>query len=114
MVHCDPSVAAPLEIIAGLANNRKMDKSSVLRSAIDFLKNHTESNAAQLSATGVENVDQSMSNQGPCDSNVSDSWKPCSLSYEEFAQLLLEVRTLLTSRARFLTLPTFRPWMRSY
>ncbi|XP_055943779.1 circadian locomoter output cycles protein kaput-like isoform X3 [Argiope bruennichi] len=54
------------------SSNRKMDKSSVLRSTISFLKSHSE-----LSVQS-QNV------------KVQENWKPSFLSNEEFTHLMLE------------------------
>ncbi|KAK7097289.1 circadian locomoter output cycles protein kaput-like isoform X2 [Littorina saxatilis] len=54
------------------ANNKKMDKSTVLRSAIQFLKTHQEISV------------QSAANE------IREDWKPSFLCNEEFTQLMLE------------------------
>ncbi|XP_035215860.1 neuronal PAS domain-containing protein 2-like [Stegodyphus dumicola] len=54
------------------SNSRKMDKSSVLRSTISFLKNHSE---LSVQSQNVE---------------VQENWKPSFLSNEEFTHLMLE------------------------
>lgn len=54
------------------ANNRKMDKSTVLKSTISFLKNHNE-------VSSRSKVHEIQSN-----------WKPPFLSNEEFTHLILE------------------------
>ncbi|XP_025087428.1 circadian locomoter output cycles protein kaput-like isoform X1 [Pomacea canaliculata] len=54
------------------ANNKKMDKSTVLKSAIQFLKTHQEISV------------QSAANE------IKEDWKPTFLCNEEFAQLMLE------------------------
>uniref|UniRef100_A0A6B2E545 Putative aryl-hydrocarbon receptor nuclear translocator n=1 Tax=Phlebotomus kandelakii TaxID=1109342 RepID=A0A6B2E545_9DIPT len=54
------------------ANNRKMDKSTVLKSTIAFLKNHNE--IALRSRTH----------------EIQEDWKPSFLSNEEFTHLILE------------------------
>lgn len=54
------------------ANNKKMDKSTVLKSAIQFLKTHQEISV------------QSAANE------IKEDWKPSFLCNEEFAQLMLE------------------------
>lgn len=53
-------------------NNRKMDKSTVLKSTISFLTNHNE--VALKSRTH----------------EVQENWKPSFLSNEEFTHLILE------------------------
>ena len=53
-------------------NSKKLDKSSVLKNAIQFLKNHQEF-AVQSAAN-----------------EIKENWKPAFLSNEEFAQLMLE------------------------
>ncbi|KAH9514013.1 hypothetical protein Btru_031965 [Bulinus truncatus] len=55
-----------------VSNSKKMDKSSVLKSAIQFLKNHQEFSV------------QSAANE------IKENWKPTFLCNEEFAQLMLE------------------------
>ncbi|RUS89532.1 hypothetical protein EGW08_002720 [Elysia chlorotica] len=54
------------------ANTKKLDKSSVLKSAIQFLRNHQEFSV------------QSAANE------IKEDWKPTFLCNEEFAQLMLE------------------------
>ncbi|BFZ24184.1 hypothetical protein BsWGS_27223 [Bradybaena similaris] len=54
------------------ANTKKMDKSTVLKSAIQFLKNHQDF------------LVQSAANE------IKEDWKPTFLCSEEFAQLMLE------------------------
>lgn len=54
------------------SSNRKMDKSSVLRSTISFLKNHSELSVQSQSV------------------KVQENWKPSFLSNEEFTHLMLE------------------------
>ncbi|GIX83106.1 circadian locomoter output cycles protein kaput [Caerostris darwini] len=54
------------------SSNRKMDKSSVLRSTISFLKNHNELSVQSQSV------------------KVQENWKPSFLSNEEFTHLMLE------------------------
>uniref|UniRef100_A0A182YTM5 Circadian locomoter output cycles protein kaput n=1 Tax=Biomphalaria glabrata TaxID=6526 RepID=A0A182YTM5_BIOGL len=54
------------------SNTKKLDKSSVLKSAIQFLKNHQEFSV------------QSAANE------IKENWKPTFLCNEEFAQLMLE------------------------
>ncbi|XP_076467621.1 circadian locomoter output cycles protein kaput-like [Babylonia areolata] len=54
------------------SNNKKMDKSTVLKSAIQFLKTHQEISV------------QSAANE------IKEDWKPTFLCNEEFAQLMLE------------------------
>ncbi|XP_049885002.1 circadian locomoter output cycles protein kaput isoform X2 [Pectinophora gossypiella] len=53
-------------------NNRKMDKSTVLKSAISFLKNHNEVTVRSRAH------------------DVQEDWKPAFLSNEEFTYLVLE------------------------
>ncbi|XP_068620708.1 circadian locomoter output cycles protein kaput [Battus philenor] len=53
-------------------NNRKMDKSTVLKSTISFLKNHNEITVRSRAH------------------DVQDDWKPTFLSNEEFTYLMLE------------------------
>lgn len=53
-------------------NNRKMDKSTVLRSTISFLRNHSDVN---------------VHSETP---EVQENWKPSFLSNEEFTHLMLE------------------------
>lgn len=54
------------------SSNRKMDKSSVLRSTISFLRSHSEISVQSQS------------------SEVQENWKPSFLSNEEFTHLMLE------------------------
>ncbi|XP_052746476.1 circadian locomoter output cycles protein kaput isoform X3 [Bicyclus anynana] len=54
------------------SNNRKMDKSTILRTTIYFLKNHNEITARARAH------------------DVQDDWKPAFLTNEEFTYLLLE------------------------
>ncbi|GFT04271.1 circadian locomoter output cycles protein kaput [Nephila pilipes] len=53
------------------SSNRKMDKSSVLRSTISFLKNHSELSVQSQSV------------------KVQENWKPSFLSNEEFTHLII-------------------------
>ncbi|XP_028155779.1 circadian locomoter output cycles protein kaput-like [Ostrinia furnacalis] len=53
-------------------NNRKMDKSTVLKSTISFLKNHNEITVRSRAH------------------DVQEDWKPAFLSNEEFTYLILE------------------------
>lgn len=76
---------------------RKMDKSSVLRSTIDFLKRYYD--AKKISQAAVQSdADKEMEEE--VESN--DSWKPPFLSYEEFGYLMLDVST--ESRFHFISL----------
>lgn len=73
--------------------SRRMDKSSVLQSTINFLKSHCESISTNGSG-GSTNPNTSPNTNpklGTKEPFATDSWKPTSLSYEEFAQLMLEV-----------------------
>ncbi|XP_063698730.1 circadian locomoter output cycles protein kaput [Culicoides brevitarsis] len=54
------------------ANNRKMDKSTVLKSTISFLKNHNEISVRSRAH------------------EIKEDWKPSFLSNEEFTHLILE------------------------
>ncbi|XP_042904099.1 neuronal PAS domain-containing protein 2 isoform X2 [Parasteatoda tepidariorum] len=54
------------------SNSRKMDKSSVLRATISFLRNHNELSVQSQSV------------------KVQENWKPSFLSNEEFTHLMLE------------------------
>lgn len=68
---------------------KKMDKSSVLRSTISFLKSHSEENQNNRRET----EDSSSSDKASTTSHdLISSWKPPFLSTEEFAYLNLEVR----------------------
>lgn len=102
-------------------NQKKIDKSSILRSTIDFLKFHSETNnkiskessnasspddqktysdVKDTTSDSLNKDDTTLSTQNTSHISSShkeikrnDVWKPSSLSYEEFAQLMLEVRT---------------------
>lgn len=69
--------------------SRRMDKSSVLQSTINFLKSHCES--ISTNGRGVSPNTNTNPKLGTKESFATDAWKPASLSYEEFAQLMLEV-----------------------
>ena len=132
----NPAVAVinqpPTTPSAAAANQKKVDKSSILRSTIDFLKFHSEPKASKnirydisgktSSASSVKSFSDDTSNNsqfpsitsefsglpsGPDGSGSTkrrhhqryqertDAWKPSSLSYEEFAQLMLEVSRMM-------------------
>ncbi|XP_053209722.1 circadian locomoter output cycles protein kaput-like isoform X2 [Panonychus citri] len=81
MVNLDPNE----EI--GSSGNKKMDKSSVLRATITFLKNHNEEAATNTSSElGEENCQPDNS----ANHSFISSWKPSFLSTEEFSHLSLE------------------------
>ncbi|XP_015785062.1 circadian locomoter output cycles protein kaput isoform X2 [Tetranychus urticae] len=80
MVNLDPS-----EDI-GSSGNKKMDKSSVLRATITFLKNHTEETKHHANEIGEDNCQPDNS----ASSGFINSWKPSFLSTEEFSHLSLE------------------------
>lgn len=101
-----PVSASAADLITSLGNNRKMDKSSVLRFTIDFLRQHYEEakhSEAHLSALGMEQGQATSQVDGSELTNISagqadpggftkaDDWKPSLLTHEEFAQLMLEV-----------------------
>ena len=101
----DPSLAnsgALSPCPGGSSSGRRMDKSSVLQSAINFLKSHCEATkSGEKSPNGGSGTPTLTKKRTGGTSSASsngkkfetDSWKPASLSYEEFAQLMLEVRT---------------------
>ena len=56
-------------------NNRKMDKTTVLRTTISFLRQHHENSAV---AAAKQNADE-----------IQEDWKPAFLSNEEFTHFML-------------------------
>jgi hypothetical protein len=97
MVHCEP-VSSTNEAAndtcsersntsgSGGQANKKMDKSSILRSTIDFLRLYSESKkSTEAMLEGEESDMDSGENDG------EEGWKPSFLSHEEFAHLMLEV-----------------------
>lgn len=74
--------------------SKKMDKSSVLRATITFLKVHqSEENQNHRRESGD---DSSHSESISSDHSLINSWKPSFLSTEEFSYLSLEVRKFKT------------------
>lgn len=111
---CLPNSSSTNNLISpggGPNSNRRMDKSTVLQSAINFLKSHCEANKGNAdnssapsppssSSTGNgdmgRNDKQQQMKEGKAEEKKrKDSWKPTSLSHEEFAQLMLEVSVYL-------------------
>lgn len=70
---------------------KKMDKSSVLRSTISFLKIHSKENPINRQ----ENEDNSSCDKMTENNQLINSWKPSLLTTEEFAYLNLEVNICL-------------------
>ncbi|KAI1290307.1 Circadian locomoter output cycles protein kaput [Halotydeus destructor] len=86
----DDNTGSAADVISGLANSRKMDKSSVLRSTIDFLKHHSELIANQAAKEAESKCDQDQEPATVVDSTQGNNWRPSSLSQDEFAQLMIE------------------------
>ncbi|XP_074599558.1 uncharacterized protein LOC141853933 [Brevipalpus obovatus] len=69
--------------------NKKMDKSSILRATISFLKNHSEENNRAGRFESVDNGSHTDSS-GHINHSLINAWKPSFLSTEEFSHLSLE------------------------
>lgn len=89
------SITAPSTPLAGQSKNRKMDKSSVLKCAMEFLKKHTSPQSQsqhqeeeQLNYHGE--ADGLLAHQ--CQANIPDtsSWKPPYITDDEFSIQMLE------------------------
>lgn len=90
---------------AAAALSKKMDKSSVLRSTIDFLRLYYESKkSGQSSEAGGgegssrtpvgQEDEEERREEGDAGAYASERWKPSFLSGEEFAYLMLDVSRL--------------------
>lgn len=82
---------------AAAALSKKMDKSTILRSTIDFLKLYYESkkaSAEQQAAAAASSTKSCPDVEEEDVSEISDCWKPSFLSFEEFAYLMLDVSSL--------------------
>lgn len=93
----DPSIPAAATLSpGGPLSGRRMDKSTVLQSAINFLRTQCEASRCDDSPSTTSSSSGSGLSPKPIkkkqkEPKVKDSWKPANLSYEEFAQLMLEV-----------------------
>jgi len=70
-------------------NKQKMDKSSILRSAISFLKTHSDQ--INRDKNKEESEEQQKLNQTNVKQQTIFSWKPSFLMNDEFIYLMLEV-----------------------
>lgn len=71
---------------------RKMDKSTILKSAISFIRNHNRKILLDiLYLPGTSAFFAEVTMQSHCQETVQEDWKPSFLSNEEFTHLMLEV-----------------------
>ena len=95
-----------------------MDKSSVLRSTIDYLKRYYESKRREEAANNASSSSNASSSEAVRETQADgdEAWKPSFLSFEEFAYLMLDVSSLAVAHEWRLTLVATRDhrrWMRS-
>lgn len=85
-------VSSSASSVAGsLSKQRKMDKSSVLKCAMEFLKKHSNSQQQQAEAERQQQID-SRTEYHDCDGNPLDTapWKPAYITDDEFSVQMLE------------------------
>ena len=77
--------------------NKKLDKSTILRATIDFLKEISRAKKAEAKKEAQGKGSQSTQEESlgkDIDEDVMLAWKPSYLSHNEFAHLMMEVRNL--------------------